>query len=106
MTVLHIHIPSNAPNLDAIVDVLVEEGSVEGYFDRGDSYREWGEPQRDDDPQPNHIVLFVEAEFAEGVYNDLASQGVHADVTLEDDWSSIVTWGQCKHPGWFDYYRK
>lgn len=103
MTTIAIHLPGDAPNLDALVDTLYEDGLVLSAYNRGDSYRAWGERRRND--EPTHIVLEVDAEHAAYVYHEIANLDILVDATLADDWSARVYWGmEDTVPGWSDRY--
>lgn len=103
MTLLHLHIPGDAPNIEGLLERLSEDPGVDAIWRDGDSYREWGERRRDDDPE--HIVIVADYDAADHLCWLLARDGVLVDCTLAEDWSANVTWGLGDPPkGWLDRY--
>lgn len=102
-TNIHLHVPADADHLDeALADLTGRFPDLRTIRD-SDSYREWGEPLADDDPE--HLVIEIPAQFAEYTYQALASAHVPVDATLAEDWSSRITWGTGPEPtGWFTRY--
>lgn len=91
MTRLHIHLPSDAAGLAVALTEITEHYLVEGIIRDGDSYREWGERRRDDDPE--HVIIEVDYMHADGVFTRLSDLGIPVDATLADDWTARVHWG-------------
>lgn len=103
MTTLHLHIPNGGDELNTLVESLVTDEIVTDVYDDGDSYREWGERRRDEDPR--HIVLVLDSEHAEHVCHTLRSMDIPVDATLPDDWAAVVTWGlESTAPNWATHY--
>lgn len=102
MNTLCIHIPGDIPNLEEILDPMYHDPDTVAIYRDGDSYREWGERRRDEDPE--HIVIQVYADMAEIIAEDLAKAGVPVDVTLTHDWAARVVWGLHNRSGWSDRY--
>lgn len=105
MTLIHIHIPGDAPMIEEIIAELDRDPYVAEIYRDGDSYRTWGERRRDDDPE--HVVVEVPFDAASWIHNDLGCRGIPVDATLADDWTARVLWSlDDSFPGWETRYHR
>lgn len=106
-TLIHLHVPADAPDLPAAIEALTKGGVPTTVHRDGDSYFEWGEPMSADPDADDttHVVIEVPSEHAAAAYGAIAQAGILVDATLAQDWSSRVTWGLGPEPdGWFTRY--
>lgn len=101
-SLVHLHVPSDAPRLAEVLNSIATRGAR--VIRDCDSYREWGEPVADGDPE--HVVVQIHSQKAESAFRALAAHGVPVDASLADDWASRLTWGYGPAvAGWADRYR-
>lgn len=106
-TLIHMHVPGDAPHLDTVLDNLAHGHGLTIYRNPNESYWQWGEPlsTNPDDGDTSHVIIETLSDQAELLHRDIAAAGILVDATLASDWASRITWGLGPEPdGWFTRY--